>query len=312
MLKETFVELVKEYTNNSSLINELWSEIEQNYSDTKRHYHTLMHLDNLLKKLLEVKDNINSWETILFTLFYHDIVYNPLQSDNEEKSAEIAEARMKQIYVPTEIIKNCKSKILATKSHLNSTDSDTDYFIDADLSILGQEEDVYKDYSKNVRLEFLYYPSVIYNKGRIQVLNSFLKRDCIFKTEYFRSQFEEQAKINLNKEVGLLEKYKYEFLSTFSNQWIFTIEEDGDWYEFFQDGAEILKKTNGVEVMNYYPGFFDSGYFRFTFKNVSLNLEFEGMLGIDLRTEPNPTEYDVQIAKEIYEVLKQVRNKNYA
>ncbi|MBB1194600.1 hypothetical protein DNC80_13095 [Flavobacterium sp. SOK18b] len=109
-----------------------------------------------------------------------------------------------------------------------------------------------------------------------------------------------------------MEKIKEEFYLIYSNQWCFCIEDDGDWSEFFHDGAELLKKTNGVEITNYYPGFFDSGYCRFNFKNVKLNLQHEGMLGIDLRTEPNPTNHDIEVARGIYEILKQVRNKNYA
>jgi len=312
VLKETFIKLLANYTDNESLRNELWTEIEKNYSNTQRHYHTLLHLENILNQLAEVKSEIHNWDIVLFTLFYHDIVYSSLKSDDEEKSAELAEIRMKQINVPSEIIKNCKTQILATKKHEDKSDSDTNFFIDADLSIFGQPEDIYENYRKNIRLEYLYYPSVVFDKGRIQILNDFLTQDSIFKTKYFKNKFEEQAKININKEVELLEKYKYEFFSSRSNQLIFTIENDGDWHEFFHDGVEILKNTDGVEISNYYPGFFDSGYCRFTYKNVNLNLEYEGMLGIDLRTEPNPTENEINIANEIYEILKQVRNRNYA
>jgi predicted metal-dependent HD superfamily phosphohydrolase len=87
VLKETFIQLLTNYTDNNGLTNELWTEIEKNYTSKKRHYHTLLHLDTLLIQLTEVKKKIQNWETILFTLYYHDIIYNPLKSDNEEKSA---------------------------------------------------------------------------------------------------------------------------------------------------------------------------------------------------------------------------------
>lgn len=85
MLKETYLELLTNYTNDKSLLNDLWKEIEQNYSNEKRRYHTLSHLDNLLQQLKDVKDKIENWEAVLFTLYYHDIFYNALKSDNEEK-----------------------------------------------------------------------------------------------------------------------------------------------------------------------------------------------------------------------------------
>ena len=204
MLKETFIELLINYTDNDCLINELWSEIEKNYSSKKRQYHSLQHLGSLLAQLTEVKGEIQNWNTILFTLYYHDIVYNSIKSNNEEKSAKIAEKRMKQILVSIDIIESCKKQILATKSHIKSTDYDTNYFIDVDLSVLGQSWETYSLYYKNVRKEYSIYPDFVYNPGRKKVLNHFLSMDRIFKTEFFYKKFEIQAKHNLIRELNTL------------------------------------------------------------------------------------------------------------
>jgi predicted metal-dependent HD superfamily phosphohydrolase len=204
VLKETFIELLTNYTDSDSLTNELWTEIEKNYSSKKRHYHTLHHLDNLLTQLTEVKNEIQNWNSILFTLYYHDIVYNSLKSDNEEKSAELAEKRLKQISVSLDTIELCKNQILATKSHIKSTDSDTNYFTDADLSILGQNWETYSLYYKNVRKEYSIYPYLVYNPGRKKVLKHFLSMDRIYKTDFFYKKFERQAKQNIQKEIELL------------------------------------------------------------------------------------------------------------
>jgi len=204
VLKETFIGLLTNYTDNDSLTNELWTEIEKNYLNKKRHYHTLHHLDSLLAQLIDVKEEIQNWNTILFTLYYHDIIYNSLKSDNEEKSAELAKKRMKQISVSIDTIELCKNQILETKSHIKSTDSDTNYFTDADLSVLGQSWETYSLYYKNVRNEYSIYPDLVYNPGRKKVLNHFLSMDRIFKTDFFYNKFEAQAKQNLQKEIELL------------------------------------------------------------------------------------------------------------
>ena len=204
MLKETFIRLLTNYTDNRYLITELWEEIEEHYSGEKRHYHTLEHLENLLDQLRAVKNEIQNFETILFTLFYHDIIYNPLKSDNEEKSAELAEKRMTQLAVPDQMIALCKEQILATKSHHTSADSDTNYFTDADLSILGQDWETYLLYCQNVRKEYSIYPDLVYNPGRKKVLNHFLSMDRIFKTGFFHAKFENQAKENIWKEIEQL------------------------------------------------------------------------------------------------------------
>lgn len=90
MLKETFIKLLENYTDDKNLVNELWYEITQNYSDTNRHYHTLQHLENLRQQLTAIKNHIQNWNTVLFTLYYHNLVYHSTQGDNEEKSAGLA------------------------------------------------------------------------------------------------------------------------------------------------------------------------------------------------------------------------------
>jgi len=137
-------------------------------------------------------------------LFYHDIVYNALKSNNEEKSADLAKLRMETIKVPSSIIKNCELQILATKKHLLNSGSDTNYFLDADLSILGKDLKTYTDYSQNVRKEYAYYPSLIYNPGRKKVLKHFLEMNKIFKTDHFSKKYEIQAKANLSFEFNTL------------------------------------------------------------------------------------------------------------
>ncbi len=44
MLKKTFIELIAIYSKDAALANELWNEIELNYSSKNRHYHTLNNL----------------------------------------------------------------------------------------------------------------------------------------------------------------------------------------------------------------------------------------------------------------------------
>lgn len=203
-LKATFIQLVKNYTDDAGLISELWAEIETGYSGNQRHYHTLQHLDHLLSQLTEIKTAIHHQEVVLFTLYYHDIIYDPLKSDNEEKSAELAGKRLEQISVPGDVREACKRQILATKSHLISTDSDTNYFTDADLSVLGESWDTYSQYYKNIRAEYSAYPDIIYNPGRKKVLQHFLSMERIFKTDFFYDRLEAQARSNLQKETALL------------------------------------------------------------------------------------------------------------
>lgn len=204
MLEETFIGLVTNYTDDKKLTGELWSEIQKSYSHKKRHYHTLQHLEYLLIQLKELKAEIQNWEAALFSLYYHDIIYDALKTNNEEKSAGLAEKRMIQICVPFKPISLCKEHILATKAHLQSVNSDTNYFTDADLSVLGQTWENYSLYFQSIRKEYSFYPDFIYTPGRKKVLNHFLNMDRIFKTNFFYSKFETTARQNIKKELQSL------------------------------------------------------------------------------------------------------------
>ncbi len=204
MLKNTFLDLIKRYTADENLPTELWLELEKNYTNSNRYYHTLQHLDSLQQELLLIKTSIVDWDTLLFSLYYHDVIYNSLKSNNEAKSAELATARMKLIGIDSEMIEKCQNQILATQKHYFSTDNDTNFFTDADLSVLGQDWGTYTRYYQNVRKEYAIYPNIIYNSGRKKVIKHFLEMESIYKTDYFFDKFEMQAKENLKREFGLL------------------------------------------------------------------------------------------------------------
>ena len=203
-MKDVFYNLLNNYTDDKNLINEFWIEIETNYTNKKRHYHNLQHLENMFKELCECYDDIQDWDTILFSLFYHDIIYNATKKDNEEKSADIAVNRLKQIEYPESKIALCYQQILATKSHILSSNNDTNLFTDADLSILGSAWQEYELYYKQVRKEYAIYPDFLYNPGRKKVLQHFLDMENIFKTEFFKNKYENIARDNIYKELSLL------------------------------------------------------------------------------------------------------------
>lgn len=84
MLQETYLALLSNYTDDLVLKNQLWDEIEQQYTHKIRHYHSLEHLAQLHNQLIAIKSEIHDWNVLLFTLFYHDLVYSAMKRDNEE------------------------------------------------------------------------------------------------------------------------------------------------------------------------------------------------------------------------------------
>lgn len=204
MLKTIFTELVKKYTANDSLCKQLWNEIVISYSDAGRYYHNLNHLEAIINELSAVRERITQWDTVLFSVFYHDIVYNSLRHDNEVQSADKARLRLSEISFPEDQITQCVLQILATKGHDPGSDLTTMLFIDADLAILGSNPKKYSEYAENLRKEFFVYTDADYNAGRKKVLKHFLVMDRIFKTEHFYNKYESQARNNIENELNLL------------------------------------------------------------------------------------------------------------
>ncbi len=200
-LKETFFELTAPYSKDEELKNRLWNEIELNYSEKNRFYHTLAHLSQIIFILNQVKDKIQDWESILWTIFYHDIIYKVGADKNEEKSAEFAKSHLSQLGVSETKIQKCISMILASKEHLPTNDTDTAYFLDADLSILGQSADVYLAYTKKIKQETGFMPNFLYKIGRKKILKKFLLRSSIYQTHFFKERFEEVAQKNIFEEM---------------------------------------------------------------------------------------------------------------
>lgn len=204
MLTDLFLHLVNKYSNNNELATNLWLEIFTKYSEPKRHYHTIAHLEAMVTNLNDVKENIEDWDTTLFAVFYHDIIFKASSSTNEADSAKLAMQKLSEIGYPAEKIAKCANMIVATKSHECAGDNDTNCLIDADLAILGSNQYDYQKYTEQVREEYSIYPDFLYNNGRKKALQHFLQMEAIFKTEPFSKKYEKQARINIVNELEAL------------------------------------------------------------------------------------------------------------
>ncbi|PRB01902.1 hypothetical protein CQ046_14485 [Chryseobacterium sp. MYb7] len=203
-LKSQFEELCSPFTEDGQLIANLWKEIETKYSENGRHYHNLLHLENMFRELEEVRINISDFTALSFSVFYHDVIYDATSKANEEKSAAKAVKRLAELHIHQDTISIISAQILATKFHQRSDQQDTNYILDADLSVLGKDFETYLEYTQNIRKEYSIYPDFLYKPGRKKVLKHFLELESIFKTEYFKGKYEAQAKENIAAELRLL------------------------------------------------------------------------------------------------------------
>jgi predicted metal-dependent HD superfamily phosphohydrolase len=200
-LEETFKSTARNYSGHLLQIDQLWKELVTLYSEKSRHYHTLQHLNNIFADIGIIHNRLDDPDAIMFAAFYHDAIYNVLQNDNEERSADLAAKRMTSLSVPDEKITLVIHHIMATKAHALNENSDSNFLTDADLAVLGNEPGTYRTYCEHIRREYSIYPDDIYLAGRKKVLNHFLQMSSIYKTTQFRVKYEQQARLNISQEL---------------------------------------------------------------------------------------------------------------
>ncbi len=206
-LRNEWINLTSKYSDNAELMVDTYNLIEKCYSSSLRYYHNLDHIGNMFTEAKNFIKNVNDYDSILFAIWFHDIVYNVKGSDNEIKSAKISEDFLIKIKYDKIKLDKIKTLILKTKNH-SQIDSNEDFatklFLDLDLLILGTNNKVYLKYAENIRKEYSFVPDEIYSKERLKILENFLNQEFIFRTDRFNKQYEMIAKQNIKSEILLL------------------------------------------------------------------------------------------------------------
>ncbi|MDF3146134.1 hypothetical protein [Streptomyces sp. T21Q-yed] len=72
------------------------------WQEPQRHYHTLTHLTAVLDHIDELADHADDPDVVHLAAWFHDAVYLPERSENEERSARLAERALPEAGVPAE------------------------------------------------------------------------------------------------------------------------------------------------------------------------------------------------------------------
>ena len=203
-LEAKFFDVFTNFSVDKEKIIMLFEKLVQLYSHEGRHYHTLKHVRAMLDYLERYKDTLKRREAVMFATWYHDAIYDTTSKTNEEDSALLLEQDLASLGIPQELIDISCQLILDTKMHSPTIkDTDTYLFLDADLSILARPAHIYDIYSTNIRKEYSWVPEEEYRKGRLAVLQSFLKREKIYFSPGME-MYEEIARDNIKREIESL------------------------------------------------------------------------------------------------------------
>ncbi len=176
-------------------------ELERLYSEPHRAYHVMKHISDSLDELVAVEylaqfEHLN-FTAIALALWYHDAIYDPRGAANEKMSAWLANKMMRENGLSPEFRLLVTKLIMATKHDKEPDEPNARLLVDIDLSILGQPEERYDEYEREIRKEYDWVPENVFLERRRALFQRFLSRPTIYSTSYFRKKYEAKARANM-------------------------------------------------------------------------------------------------------------------
>ena len=181
------------------VVEKWWSKLRDLYGiEPWRHYHTLRHI-------LELLHAVSSQRIELFlTIWFHDCIYYPRSSKNEEDSVALFRDFVDEAGVDPAVAATVVETILMSKNHIFSLKGPIGTwqaeFLELDLSILGAEHGRYIKYADQIRKEYSHVED--YRVKRIE----FLESVKLFKFKYLQNKDElnEKMRRNIDWEITVL------------------------------------------------------------------------------------------------------------
>jgi predicted metal-dependent HD superfamily phosphohydrolase len=144
------------------------------WNESHRHYHNQNHLLDLINQINEKKNSFDSqsdYEKMVLCALFHDCVYDPMRSDNEEKSAEFFENCCQE---KSQDVLDIKQMILDTKTH-EATTSLSEKFNHLDMNIVERDFEQLLEWETGIGQEYKAYGE-LYKVGRLHFLESLLDK----------------------------------------------------------------------------------------------------------------------------------------
>ena len=169
------------------------------YAEPTRTYHNAKHIRHCLTLLDTSRHLARHPDEVEAAIWFHDAVYVPGRTDNEEQSAELARTSLLEAQVASEATERVGALVLATRHATTPHQADESLLCDIDVSILGTRPEPFDLFERQIRQEYANVPEQIYRRRRSEILRGFLNRPSIFQTAWFRERYEAPARENLER-----------------------------------------------------------------------------------------------------------------
>jgi predicted metal-dependent HD superfamily phosphohydrolase len=145
------------------------------WNESHRYYHNLNHLNDLISQINESKSKFSEkeYEKLLIAAIFHDIIYDPMDKNNEEKSADFfMNCALKKD--DADII-DIRKMILDTKTHVSNTKL-SESFNKFDMNIVERDFESLLEWESGIYAEYASYGKKDYQSGRLKFLESLLDK----------------------------------------------------------------------------------------------------------------------------------------
>jgi predicted metal-dependent HD superfamily phosphohydrolase len=183
---------------------ELLADVMQRYAEPHRHYHTMQHLDECLAQIDAVRHDATHPAEIELALWFHDAIYDVKGHNNEQQSADWARSVLLTAGGSMLIAERVHALVMVTCHNALPISLDEQILVDVDLSILAAKLARFAEYETQVRAEYAWVPEATYRSKRVEILQTFLDRETIYNTAYFKASSETSARRNLAASIANL------------------------------------------------------------------------------------------------------------
>ncbi|MEU5975915.1 hypothetical protein [Streptomyces sp. NPDC047315] len=175
------------------------------WAEPQRRYHTTAHLAAVLAHVDDLAGYADAPDLVRLAAWFHDAVYDPERSENEERSARLAERALAEAGLARGAVAEVARLVRLTVTHAPAPDDANGAVLcDADLAVLAAPRDAYAAYAGAVREEYGFVPDAAFRRGRAEVLRRLLSLDRLFHTPHGTRAWERPARANLTSELASL------------------------------------------------------------------------------------------------------------
>jgi predicted metal-dependent HD superfamily phosphohydrolase len=185
--------------------DELRERLLAAYDAPRRGYHDLTHLAEVLGHVDLLAAEADQPDVVRLAAWFHDAVYDPTATDNEERSAALAITTLRRLGLDEPLLADVARLVHLTVTHeVADDDHDGAVLCDADLAVLASDDLRYSSYTEGVRREYAHVDDAAFATGRARVLSTLLARPTLFRTVHGRSAWEQRARANVTAELARL------------------------------------------------------------------------------------------------------------